>query len=254
MLRLSQALEELARVYKEEWTDEKLRDIYHRVLGDLPIDDVLIACSTWLCSDSPFFPKPGQLRTLALNLPSSPQAPVSLQARAAQAWINLRSFTIRYNRWALADAVTAQVFRVMGGGYVQEWGFGNWDGKYEEMKRREFETTYVDLARQYSRLDPLPAEDDAQRLMAAQTTGETREGNLPSQEEVRAFVDGLLNQLEQTMSIPPARAYKHGEQKRSHMPLDYTPSLSPTELEARKNLLRRQGHMIIAQELARKEV
>ena len=250
-LRLSQSLAELARTYKEEWTDEKLRDIYHRILGDLLLDDVLAACSTWLCSDSPFFPKPGQLRTLALNLPSNPHSTEALRQRAEQAWQNLRGTTHAqaYNRWALADGVTAQVFQVMGSGYMTTTGFGQWETRYEEVKHREFVQTYLDLARQYTHLEPLPTQQESQRLNMPVVSSE----NVVSSEEAHAWIASILDTLEKSLSFPPLQPYKHGKQQRSYMPLDYTPSLSPTELEARKNLLRRQGHMIMAQELARKD-
>ena len=67
MLRLNQALTTLADVYKEPWTNESLKTIYCKVLDRVSLDAVLQACDTWLLSDSPFFPKPGQLYRLAMN-------------------------------------------------------------------------------------------------------------------------------------------------------------------------------------------
>lgn len=67
MLRLHQALQSLAEVYKEPWTSESLKAIYSKVLGVLSLDEALSACDSWLLSDSPFFPKPGQLYAIAMK-------------------------------------------------------------------------------------------------------------------------------------------------------------------------------------------
>ena len=248
-LRLESSLEELAIAYKEDFSPER-KKIYLRVLIDLSLDDVLVACSTWLCSDSPFFPKPGQLRTLVLNLPSNPHSTEALKARAEQAWQNLRgtATTDPYHRWALADGVTAQVFQVMGGGFTTAAGFGRWEVKYEEVKHREFLQTYVDLAVHYAELAPLPTLAESRRL------GQPSPQDDPvSAEEARTFLAGILDMLEKKLSFPPAQSYRHGVNKDKVGSLDSTPSLSPTELEARKNLLRRQGMLIMAQELASKD-
>ena len=254
-LRLSQALTELAKVYKEEWSDISLKAIYYRVLGELPLESVLAACDAWLTSDSPFFPKPGQLRVLAENLPANPYSTATLHARAEQAWQNLRG-TARshaYNRWALADGVTAQVFQVLGGGFMTPAGFGQWDMKYEEVKHREFVNTYIDLARQYKDLAPLPTEADARALMASRSYENTNSrDDMPSPDEVHVFVAALLNALEKKLSFPGPRAYKHGAPEYKPGSLEYTPSLSPIELDARKALLYQQGMTVLALELAQK--
>ena len=155
MLPLEQALVDLAMVYKEEWTNERVQAIYYRVLGDLPLDAILAACDAWVVSNSPFFPKPGQL--LALACPALPPAADLLDARAEQAWHNLRS-TARdyYNRWALEDPVTKEVWRTMGGGYITVHGFGRWPADEEQWRHREFVRLYGELAAQQPDLPALP--------------------------------------------------------------------------------------------------
>ena len=253
-LRLESALEEMAIAFKEDFPPER-KKIYLRVFAGLSLDHVLAACSAWLCSESAFFPKPGQLRVLAENLPSNPHGTATMAARAEQAWHNLRGSvtTAPYNRWALADPLTAQVFQVLGGGFMTPAGFGQWDVKYEEVKHREFVGTYIDLAPQYIDLAPLPTEADARAIMTRDPRRALTDEEIPSSDEVHTFVAALLNDLEKTLRFPPPHPYKHDlREERRGGSLEYMPSLSPIELEARKALLLRQGHMIMAQELAKK--
>lgn len=154
MLLLDTALETMAEVYERKLT-ESLLALYHRLLGHVPLADILAACDTWLLSNSPFFPKPGQLLDLAC--PAPPPAADLLEARAEQAWQNLRSQARDYyNRWALEDPLTKEVWRTMGGGYITIHGFGRWEASEEQWKHREFVRLYCELASQQPDLPALP--------------------------------------------------------------------------------------------------
>jgi hypothetical protein len=255
MLRLENSLTELAVAFKEELTDAR-KKIYLRVLMDLPLEVLQDACDTWLASDSRFFPKPGQLRHLAMNVPGAPEGPLSLQARAARAWFNLRgSATQRYNRWALADPLTRQVFHVMGGGYVTEQGFGNWLARWEGQKQREFIDTYSELGRQHRVLPPLPTEEDSQKLNieGASVLQADYDDSERSTDEYRGVVQQLIATVMAKLTMPvPHVPHHYLREQPAGDSLKYESPLSPEELVARKRLLARQFQTLLAIEVAEK--
>lgn len=107
---------------------------YWGALEDIPLDALQRACDLAIRHEE-FFPVPAKLRKLA-GYDSAGLPP------AEAAWQRLRNVQHRYNREALADPLTREVFEAMGGGYVLEWGFGNWPLEQEDRKRREFISRY----------------------------------------------------------------------------------------------------------------
>lgn len=258
MSHLDTALTKLALAFKETLEPAR-KKIYLEVLLSVPLEDVLAACDVWLSSDQTYFPRPGQLRTLALNLPGDPRAPEALKDRAEQAWHHLRvtAGAEPYNRWALQDSLTRQTFAVMGGGYTTPAGFGRWDACLEERKHREFVQTYLDLAqgllRHGQQLPGFPTKTDALRLQTADDErGMPHDDSEQSTEDYRQHVRRLVKDLQDKLAMPPDGVPKQylRDTPAGQNPLDYTPSLSPDELRARKSLLLRQGQALMALELA----
>lgn len=251
-LHLTATLDKLAMGFEHLLTPER-KMLYVAMLMDLPLGDALAACESWLASDSSYFPRPGQLRTLALNLPSNPQASAVLKARAEQAWGNLRvTATEAYNRWALEDPLTAQVFRIMGGGFTTGAGFGRWDVRQEGLKHREFVATYLDVAQQYHRDH---REVPALPLGAPVFPRLPVPAPAPETEDHRAEVHRLIADVIARLSLPVPGVPRHYQIERAPgNSLTYVPSLTPDELEARKALLLRQGQAVMAQELARQHM
>lgn len=198
MSRLDGMLGKMAKLYKEEWVDENIKNLYFRVLGDLSLSAVTKACDAWLMSDSPFFPKPGQLLALVAGVTHEE----SLRVRAERAWDALRtSAREAYNRWALADPITQEVFEHMGGGYRTPTGFGRWDVEWEEARRRQFIAKYCDYAARWVTLKQaaLPAlprpQNDVLLLEAGPVTPPTLAECDP---RIQQLVTGLADQLAET--------------------------------------------------------
>lgn len=126
-------LDTVAEVFNVELSATRKR-AYFAALEDMPWDDMERACAEAMRSEK-FFPVPATLRELA------GYAAEKLPAAEA-AWQQLRNLETRYNREALTDPLTREVFEAMGGGYVLDWGFGNWDLAKEDQKRREFVSRY----------------------------------------------------------------------------------------------------------------
>ncbi len=256
MLRLAMELEALALVFKDDFIPPR-KAIYLEVLADIPLDMALAACEAWLFGASPYFPTPGQLRILALNLAGDPRAPDGMKQRAELAWHQLRgsATTEPYNRWALQDPITQQVFRVMGGHYRTACGFGQWDTRYESMKHREFVQAYLDIAAQYAQaLPPMLTEMQARSLEASVDRRDApHDDSEQSTQDYRQQVKAIVAALQEKLAIPvPGVPAQYLREQRPGDPLAYTPSLSPAEFEARKALLHRQGTMLMALELAGK--
>jgi len=131
--RFHEAMMKLAITFNTELTDLRL-EIYWEQLQHVPIDAVVAACQQALQCEK-FFPVPRTLLDFA-GYPPETRSP------GEQAWERLRNRQTRYNREALTDPLTREVFEAMGGGYLLEWGFGNWKSEKEEEKRREFLARY----------------------------------------------------------------------------------------------------------------
>jgi hypothetical protein len=102
---------------------------YWTALEELTLTELQAACDQVIRQET-YFPVPATLRKLA-------EYDDSLEP-AERAWLRLRNTQTRYNREALSDPLTREVFEAMGGGYVLDWGFGNWPAKDEDKKRHEF--------------------------------------------------------------------------------------------------------------------
>jgi hypothetical protein len=102
---------------------------YWHALEELTLEELRDACALAVRQET-FFPMPATLRKLAGYDDSL--------TPAERAWVRLRNTQTRYNREALSDPLTREVFEAMGGGYILEWGFGQWPSKDEEKKRQEF--------------------------------------------------------------------------------------------------------------------
>jgi hypothetical protein len=126
-------LEPLAVAFKTELSEARLQ-AYWAALADVELAAFQYACARAL-KEKKFFPVPATLRELA-------GCPVDALSPAEAAWYRLRNLSGRYNREALADPLTREVFDAMGGAYVLEWGFGNWKTEKEEAKKREFISRY----------------------------------------------------------------------------------------------------------------
>jgi hypothetical protein len=123
----------IAEVFNIELSTMRKR-AYFVALADLPWQAIREACQKAIRVEK-FFPVPATLRELA-GFPTDKRDP------AEAAWHRLRNAHDRYNRAALSDPLTRQVFEAMGGGYALEWGFGNWPLEQEDRKRREFISRY----------------------------------------------------------------------------------------------------------------
>jgi hypothetical protein len=126
-------LDSLAEIFNTDVSASR-KLAYWAALKDVPLDTLKAACIMAMRTET-FFPVPATLRQLA-GMDAHP-----LPAAEA-AWLRLRNRTTRYNREALNDPITREVFEAMGGAYVLEWGFGNWETHEEERKRREFLSRY----------------------------------------------------------------------------------------------------------------
>lgn len=106
-------------------------------LEDIPFDMLEMAMHAAIQTQE-FFPTIAALRKLA-------GASRDVLMPEERAWLALRNRQTRYNRDALSDPMIRTVFEAMGGGYVLDWGFGNWPSEQEEMKRKEFLSRYREL-------------------------------------------------------------------------------------------------------------
>lgn len=239
-LRLEQALRKLNAVYTGHSLSPDVLKIYAETLDDIPIEDALHACDLWLLKDTPFFPKPGQLRALA-GARTTPQGLSDLlRTRALQAWHNLRNPETRYNAWALADPITQHVFQLMGGGYVLEWGFGNWDGIYEEHKRREFIQHYLDLATTWPELPPLPSESLGLLYLQSATRTALPAPAPALTEDFRVEVQRLIAELITALSAPADVPQRYLRVPAKGPIAPYQSPLSAEECLARREQLRHQ--------------
>jgi hypothetical protein len=132
-LTLYLALDSVAEVFNVVLSPTR-KQAYGEALSDIPLDAILQACAVAIRTEK-FFPVPATLRELA-------GFPVETLSQAERAWQALRNLRTRYNREALADPLTRQVFDAMGGAYILDWGFGNWPLDQEDRKRREFLSRY----------------------------------------------------------------------------------------------------------------
>jgi hypothetical protein len=130
------AMDAVAEIFPIELSATR-KDAYFAALADIPWGKVEEAFHAAIRCEK-FFPVPATLRELAGYA-------VQKLPAAEAAWQRLRNVECRYNREALDDPMTRQVFEAMGGGYVLEWGFGNWDLTKEDQKRREFVSRYREL-------------------------------------------------------------------------------------------------------------
>lgn len=130
------ALDTVAEVFNVELSATRKR-AYFAALEDVPWDAIEVAFRDAIRLEQ-FFPVPATLRELAGYITERLPA-------AEAAWNRLRDIEKRYNRDALNDPITREVFEAMGGGYVLEWGFGNWDLVLEDRKRKEFLGRYREL-------------------------------------------------------------------------------------------------------------
>jgi hypothetical protein len=126
-------LDSLAEVFDVELSDSR-KEAYAVSLQDIPLRQMTDAF-TQAVRTAKYFPVPAVLRELAGYA-------TGYTDPAEAAWIKLRNLETRYNRDALTDPLTREVFEAMGGGYVLSWGFGNWPLEQEDRKRREFMTRY----------------------------------------------------------------------------------------------------------------
>jgi hypothetical protein len=131
------ALDSLAEVFGTQLSTAR-KMAYWDALEELTLDEVKAACAKAIRSES-FFPVPATLLRLAGH------GVEEIVPQADAAWIALRNKQQRYNRESLADPIIREVFEAMGGGYVLEWGFGNWPAEKEEQKRREFLSRYREV-------------------------------------------------------------------------------------------------------------
>jgi hypothetical protein len=132
-LTLYLALDSVAEVFNVTLSPTR-KQAYGDALSDLPVEAIRQACDRAIRREK-FFPVPATLRELA-------GCPVETLSHAEAAWQALRNMSTRYNREALSNPITRIVFDAMGGGYVLEWGFGNWPLDQEDRKRREFLSRY----------------------------------------------------------------------------------------------------------------
>lgn len=126
-------LDSLAEVYGVALSASR-KVAYWAALEDIPFADLREACDRAMRYEQ-FFPVPATLRKLAGYA-------TEVLPPAEAAWQRLRNLATRYNREALGDPITREVFDAMGGSYVLEWGFGNWPMEQEDRKRREFLSRY----------------------------------------------------------------------------------------------------------------
>jgi hypothetical protein len=151
------SLDTVAEVFNVELSAARKR-AYFAALEDIPWEALEQALHEAIRCEK-YFPVPATLRELA------GYATEKLPAAEA-AWQRLRNLECRYNREALTDPLTKQVFEAMGGGYILEWGFGNWDLIKEDQKRREFVSRYRELQNAQAIEAVQPARAEALRLAA----------------------------------------------------------------------------------------
>ena len=73
-------------------------------------------------------------------------------------------------------------------------------------------------------------------------------------EDRRTEIKALIAQLQDRLSFPPEGVPKqYLRERQAGNPLAYTPSMTPEELAARKALLLRQAHAVMAQEAAQQQ-
>lgn len=68
----------LRKVYTDQTVDRDLDSVWAMVFDDVPYEPVMLAVQAYLKADKPFFPKPGEIRTLLIEqfmgLPSAEEA------------------------------------------------------------------------------------------------------------------------------------------------------------------------------------
>jgi len=151
------ALDTVAEVFNVELSAARKR-AYFAALEDVAWDAIERAMHEAIRCEK-YFPVPATLRELA------GYATEKLPAAEA-AWQRLRNLECRYNREALRDPLTKQVFEAMGGGYILDWGFGNWDLTKEDQKRREFVSRYRELQHAQAIAASQPQRDETMRAPA----------------------------------------------------------------------------------------